>query len=115
MDNEDNGVTQVRLILSNPSSFDISVLVIYNIIAMGLNNSKHLESNNNHLNGVHNLTFPANATLQTIDIPICNDSVLEEDKTLSLIIGSNSHSDNVTNGSPDHIIVTINRKSSIVQ
>ena len=114
MDGEDSGVTQIRLILSNPSSFGISVFVIYNITAMGLNNSKHVASNNNHLFGVYNLTFPANATSQTMGIPICNDSVLEEDETLNLIIGSNSHSNNVTNGSPDHIIVTINRKCSIM-
>ncbi|XP_065910088.1 uncharacterized protein [Dysidea avara] len=104
MDNKDNGITQVQLMLSNPSSFDIIVVVASsNITAIGLNSSKHMKSN---MYGVYNVTFLSNVTSQFVDIPICDDSVLEEDETFSLTIVSNSHPDNVTNGSPDNVIVT---------
>ena len=112
MDNKDNGITQVQLMLSNPSSFDIIVVVASsNITAIGLNSSKHMKSN---MYGVYNVTFLSNVTSQFVDIPICDDSVLEEDETFSLTIVSNSHPDNVTNGSPDNVIVTTDRKCLIV-
>jgi len=102
MDSEDSGATQVQLILSNPSSFDVIVFVVStNIIAADLSSSKH------------RVYFPANVTMQTVDILICNDSVLEENETFSLTIASSSHPNNVTNGSPDHTIVTINRECLI--
>jgi len=110
MDNEGSGNVQVELVFSNPSSFEIMVFVMPNdVTATGLNSSECLVAGgvSDYLNGVYTVTFPATVTLRTVDIPICDDSVLEEDETFSLTIVSNSHPDNVTNGSPDHVNVTI--------
>jgi len=110
MDNEGSGNVQVELVFSNPSSFEIMVFVMPNdVTATGLNSSDCLVAGgvSDYLSGVYTVTFPATVTLRTVDIPICDDSVLEEDETFSLTIVSNSHPDNVTNGSPDHVNVTI--------
>jgi len=110
MDNDGSGDAQVELIFSNPSSFEIMVFVMPgDLTAKGLNSSECLVASgeSDYLFGVYTVTFPVNVTLQTVDITICDDSVLEQDEMLSLSIVSNSHSDNVTNGSPDHVNVTI--------
>jgi len=106
----DNNSTQVELIFSNPSSFEIIVFVMPNdITAMGLNSNQCLMTSgvSDYLYGVYAVTFPANVTLQTVDIPICDDRVLEQDELFSLSIVSNSHSGNVTNGSPDQVNIII--------
>ena len=107
---EGSGVAQVELMLSNPSAFDITVYVMTNnITATGVNNTQcsEVDSETDYLDGVYTSTFPARVTVIFVDIPICNDIVLEEDETFSISIVSNSHLDNVTNGSPDHVNVTI--------
>ena len=107
---EGSGNVQVELMFSNPSLFDIVVYVMSNnITATGVNSSECLESDgtDDYMYGVYSVTFPANVTLQLVDITICDDSVLEEDETFSLTIVSNSIPDNVTNGSPDSVTVTI--------
>jgi len=107
---EDGENVQVELAFSNPSSFEIMVFVMPgDITAMGLNSSKCLMASDesDYLYGVYIVTFPANVTLQTMNILICDDGVLEQDEMFSLSIASNSHSHNVTNGSPDHVNITI--------
>ena len=107
---EDSGNVKVEVLFSNPSSFDIVVFTITNnITAIGLISSECLvaSSESDYLHRVYTLTFPANVTLQAVDIPICDDSVLEENETFSLTIVSNSHPNNVTNGSPDQVNITI--------
>jgi len=95
---------------SNPSSFDVVVHVMWDdITATGLNNSTCLESNSmsDYLYGVYSVTFPANMIMQLLDITICDDNVLEEDESFSLVIVSTSNPDNVTNGSPDNVTIII--------
>ena len=107
---EDGENVQVELAFSNPASFEIIVFVMPgDITATGLNSSQCLMASgeSDYLYGVYIVTFPANVTLQAVNILICNDSVLEQDEIFSLSIVSNSHSDNVANGSPDHVNVTI--------
>jgi len=106
---EGSGNTQIELLFSNPSSFDIVVHVMWNdITATGLNSSECVESDptRDYLNGVPSVKFPANTIMQFVNITICDDNVLEEDETFSVTIVSNSNPDNVTNGSPDNVIVT---------
>ena len=98
------------LILSSPSAFDITVYVMTNnITATGVNNSQcsEIDSENDYLHGVYTSTFQARVTVTFVEIPICNDIVLEEDETFSISIVSNSHLDNVTNGSPDNVTIII--------
>jgi len=95
---------------SNPSSFDVVVLVMWDdITATGLNNSACLESDDteDYLYRVYSVTFSANMTMQLLDITICDDDVLEEEETFSLTIVSNSNPNNVTNGSPDSVTIII--------
>jgi len=110
MDNDRSEDSQVELWLSNPSSFEIMVFVMPDdITATGLNNSECLLASceSDYLYEVYTVTFPASVTLQTVDIPICDDTVLEQDEMFSLFIDSNSHPDNVINSSPDHVNITI--------
>ena len=110
MDNNHSGDSYAELIFSNPSSFEITVFVMADdITAIGLNSSECLVASgeSDYLYEVYTVTFPVNVTSQTVDIPICDDSVLEQDEMFSLSIDSNSHPGNVTNGSPDHVNVTI--------
>ena len=107
---EGSGAAQVQLMLSDPSSFEIVVYVMTdNITATGVNNSEctAFDSENDYLYGVHTGTFTSGVTLTFVDVPICNDNVLEGDETFSISIVSNSHPDVVTNGSPDHVNITI--------
>ena len=79
------------------------------VTATGLNSSECLVAggDSDYLNGVYTVTFPATVTLRTVDIPICDDKVLEEEEMFILFIVLNSHPENVTNSSPDHVNVTI--------
>ena len=107
MDNDRSGV---ELWLSNPSSFEIMVFVMPDdITATGLNSSECLlaSGESDYLYEVYTVTFPVSVTLQTVDVPICDDQVLEQDEMFSLFIDSNSHPNNVINRSPDHVNITI--------
>ena len=108
--NRSRDYSQVELMFSNPSSFEIVVFVMPDdITAIGLNSSECLvgSGESDYLYEVYTVTFPASVTSQTVDIPICDDSILEQDEMFSLSIDSNSHPDNVTNGNPDHVNITI--------
>ena len=105
-----SGAAQVQLMLSNLSSFNILVYVMTNnITAIGVNNGQCMELNseNDYLHGVYTATFLASTTLTFVDIPICNDIVLEVDEMFNISIVSNSDPDHVQSGTPDHVTVTI--------
>ena len=107
---EGSGAAQVLLMLSNPSAIEIIVYVMTNnITATGVNNSECTEadSENDYQHGIYTGQFPAGLTVTFVDIPICNDIVLEEDETFNISLVSISHPDDVKIGSPDHVTVTI--------
>jgi len=107
---EDNRLVQPELIFSNPSSFDITIQVmVTDITAVGVNNTDCvvISSENDYTIGLYNVTFPANLTSRVIDIPICDDIVLEEDEEFNVSIISNSLPDNVINGSVDQSTISI--------
>ena len=107
---EGSGAAQVLLMLSNPAVFEIIVYVMTNdITASGVNNSgcTEFDSESDFLNGVYNGTFSAGLTVTSVDIPLCNDIILEEAETFNISLTSNSHPDDVKNGSPNHVIITI--------
>ena len=118
---ENNGSVQAELVFSNPSSFDITVQVIFSdITAVGVNNTECtiVKSENDYTKGSYNVTFPANVTIGVIDIPVCDDIVLEEDESFNISIVAQSLVDNVTIGSVDQatvIIVDDDRKLYIYQ
>ena len=104
------GTLKIELTLNNPLPFEITVyLMTDDITATGQNNSTCLMDSprSDYLHGQYNVTFPANQVIEFVNIPICDDSVLEENETFSLTIVSNSNPDDVTNGSPDHVTITI--------
>ena len=107
---ENNGSVQPVLILSNPSSFDITIQVDSNdISAVGVNTTdcSTISGDNDYTMGLYNVTFPANVTTRTFDIPICDDMVLEDDESFNISIVSDSSPDNVTSGSVDQATVII--------
>ena len=107
---ENNGSVQAELVFSNPSSFDITVQVIFSdITAVGVNNTECtiVNSENDYTKGSYNVTFSANVTVGVIDIPVCDDIVLEEDESFNISIIAQSLVDNVTIGSVDQATVII--------
>jgi len=107
---EDNGLAQLELIFTNPSSFDITIQVMAtDVTAVGVNNTDCviISSENDYTIGLYNVTFPANVTSRIIDIPICDDIVLEEDEEFDVSIISNSLPDNIINGNVDQSTVII--------
>ena len=107
---ENNGSVQAKLVFSNPASFDITVQVIVSdVSAVGVNNTECtiVNSENDYTMGLYNVTFPANVIVGVIDIPICDDVVLEEDESFNVSIVSQSLVDNVTIGSVDEATVII--------
>ena len=109
-EDQGTGTAQVELMLSNPSSFEIIVRLMTNDgTATSVNNSECVmaDSDNDYLYGLYIGTFPADETSTYVDIPICNDIVLEGDETFSISIVSSSHPNVVKNGSPDHVNITI--------
>lgn len=108
--NEGTQMAQPVITFSNPSSFDIIVTVVTDdITANGVNtsNCSDIDSEKDYMSGVYNYNIRASEIRQVVDIPICDDIVLERDELFSLAIISNSHPDNVTNGSPDNVMITI--------
>ena len=107
---ENNGSVQAKLVFSNPASFDITVQVIVSdVSAVGVNNTECtiVNSENDYTMGLYNVTFPANVTVGVIDIPVCDDVVLEEDESFNVSIVSQSLVDNVTIGSVGEATVII--------
>ena len=99
-----------NLIFSNPSSFDISIQVmISDDTAVGVNNTEcdtHSHSND-YTMGLYNVTITAMETESFINIPVCNDIVLEYNETFHLTIVSETLHVNVTSGNLDQASVTI--------
>ena len=107
---EGNGIIRPELIFSNPSSFDITVQVMAtDNTAAGVNNTEcaTLSPNNDYTLGLYNVTFPANVTTRSVDIPVCDDRVFEGDESFSVSIISNSSPDNVNSGSLSQATVII--------
>ena len=107
---ENNGSVQAKLVFSNPASFDITVQVIVSdVSAVDVNNTECtiVNSENDYTMGLYNVTLPANVTVGVIDIPICDDVVLEGDESFNVSIVSQSLVDNVTIGSVDEATVII--------
>ena len=107
---EINGSAQAELVFSIPASFDITVQVIVSdVSAAGVNNTECtiVHSENDYTMGLYNVTFPANVTVGVINIPVCDDIVLEEDESFNISVVSQSLIDNVTVGNVDQAIVVI--------
>ena len=101
---------RLNMIFSNPSSFDITIQVMAtDNTAAGVNNTEcaTLNPDNDYTMGLYNVTFNTSMTESFINISVCNDIVLEEDETFSLMIVSNSLHANVTSGNPSQVEVTI--------
>ena len=108
--NEGTREAQPVIIFSNPSSFDIVVnLMTDDITATGVNSSgcSKTNSENDYQCGEYSVRIPPSTTFQVMNISICDDIVLERNETFSFTIVSNSHPDNVTNGSPDSVTIII--------
>lgn len=108
--NEESELASPVLIFSNPSSFDITIQVmISDITAAGVNSNScdTLSANNDYTMGLYNVTFNSMMNESQIDIPVCDDIVLEDNETFHLTIVSDSLHDNVTNGNPNQVTVTI--------
>ena len=113
--NEDNGLTQLILVLSNPLSTDTIVQVNNsNGSATGkyLNNHYYYYSMTNtgdvdYDSGPYIVIFPAGMTSVSLNVSIINDDMLEDEENFLLTIDLSSLPNNVTVGDPEEAIVTI--------
>ena len=92
---EDTGAVQPVLVLSNPSSTDITVEVMdANISAFGMFEGmhtydfmlSHTGGGVDYDSGPYTVTFPAGQTRASFDVPINDDNILEDDESFHLSI-----------------------------
>ena len=99
--NETEGAIQLALVLSIPSSFDITVH-LYNANGPSATPGKDYESKN-----TYSVTFQNSTTKANLNISINDDLLLELDEKFTVTINSTSLPSYVTVGSPDSATVTI--------
>ena len=107
---EESEQARPNIIFSNPSSFDITVqIMVTDNTAAGVNNTECTTSspNNDYTMGLYDVTFNTMMIEYFLEIPVCNDIVLEENETFRLMIISDSLHPNVTIGDPSQVQVTI--------
>jgi len=112
---EDDGPAQPVLVLSNPSSTDITVQVRddddtatsewINYIIININSN--LTGGVDYGPGIYSVVIPAGMTMVPFDIPIFNDSILEGNEDFDIVIIQGSLPDGVTRGTPGRATVTI--------
>ena len=119
---EDDGPAQPVLVLSNPSSTSITVQVF---TTAGSATGEYLMNYCNKFSdgiimvllvtgggvdydsGPYTVTFPAGVTRVPFDIPINNDSILENDEDFTVTINPSSLPADITRGDPGSATVTI--------
>ena len=113
--NEDVGSIQLTLVLSNPSSTDITVQVVDDDnTATGEYRHKQHSNNNNLIgggvdynSGPYSVTFPAGMTNVSFIIIINNDNILEDNEEFNVTIDNSSLSNNITTDSLSRATVII--------
>ncbi|XP_065899383.1 adhesion G-protein coupled receptor V1-like [Dysidea avara] len=98
--NENDGQAQPVLVLSNPSSTDITISVFS---TDGLATGGGVD----YSSGPYNVTIPAGQTRIPFDVPINDDKVFEEDEEFLLTIDQSSSLNGVIIGRRDKAVVTI--------
>jgi len=114
---EDDGPAQPVLVLSNPSSTDITVQVRdtqntatseYNNIIKNVNSSENTTGGVDYDSGPYTVTFPAGVTSVPFNVPIKDDNILENNEDFTLtIMRSSALPDGVTRGSTSQATITI--------
>ena len=112
---EDDGPAQPVLVLSNPSSTDITVQVRDNAnAATGKQLSQDVNSSNaisgggiDYESGPYTVTFTAGQTSASFSVPINNDNILEDDEDFTLTIVLSTLPNGVTHGARTVATVTI--------
>lgn len=97
--NENNGAVRVMLVLSNPSSLDITVQVF---ITNGSATGQDFDNNS----GPYTITIPATETSASFEIAIVDNNILETDEDFILTIQP-LDSSNVTIGNTQQTTVII--------
>ena len=120
---EGNEPLKPLLVLSNPSSYDITIRVenindnasgkLYTLQELWIWLSVKLcwcycaGNNTDYDSGPYNVMFPAGSTSIPFDVSITNDNILESNETFSLNIISSSAPDRVSITSPRQSAMTI--------
>ena len=112
---EDNGPAQPVLVLSNPSSMNITVQVRddddtatsewANIIIININCT--LTGGDDYGPGIYTVVIPAGMTMVPFNISIVDDNILEGDEDFDIVIVQPTLPDGVTRGDPGRATVTI--------
>ena len=114
---EDDGPAQPVLILSNPSSTNITVRVRSNDITatgeyininINFNDSENITGRRvDYYSGKYTVIFPAGVTSVPFDVPINNDALYEGNESFNLTIIRSSVPSNVGRINPSRATVTI--------
>ena len=115
--NEDSGSVQPVLVLSNPSSTDITVEVFdTNITALGKCSCIFDEllkvycvtgGGVDYASGPYTVIIPAGQISVSFDVPIVDDKILDGNKNFNLTINASSLPSRVTVTNPHQATVTI--------
>ena len=125
--NENDGLVQPMLVLSNPSSSDITIRVdtidreatgerlklthahSRSITALPINSLLvcFVGMDQDYFSGPYFILFPAGTTESVFNIVIMDDDVLEETETFEVVINFSSLPSNVTSGEPGNAAVII--------
>ena len=111
--NENDGPFQPVLVLSNPSSTDITIQVVDSEVSARSN----LIGGGDYTPGTYIVMIPAGHTSASFDISITDDNVVENDEVFSLAIMPESLPYLVSRGNPSVAMVTIvsdDGKSSVL-
>ena len=103
---ENDGLFQPVLVLSNPSLTDITIQVIDSEVTATTPTS-NLTGGNDYIPGPYSVTIPAGQTNVSFYIPIIDDNVVEDDEIFNLAITPESLPYLVSRGNPSVAMVTI--------
>jgi len=111
---ENAGQVQPVLVLSNPSSTDITVQLRLLPLVSEVTLSQNVNSSNNatgggvdYNSGPYTVTFTAGQTSAFFGVPINDDNILENTEMFTLIINSATLPSHVTVSDPDQSTVDI--------
>ena len=101
--NENDGLFQPALVLSNPSLTDITIQVIDSEVFA----TSNFTGGGDYVPGPYNVTIPAGHTSVSFDILITDNDIVEDDKIFSIAITPQSLPYLVSRGNPGEAMVTI--------
>ena len=108
---ESSGTIQLTLVLTDPLSTDVTIQVIDDtaIVSEPLiaTNREEDEDKKDYIIDTYSVTFTAGMTTASVDVPVIDDSISENNENFDIVIDQSSLPNRVSVGNPDQVTVTI--------